>query len=147
MDNETKEAYSEICEFLDLLGDNYKNKVPNEMLILFEENKSDDYIPHINPNIPIKEQKLKEKTLTLISILYLKYWCEDEDEKEKLKKVYINNEIKYQNELKEKYDTDIFKNKKINKSSNNLELVEYKKTSIFKKFIILIKRLFRKEYD
>ena len=144
MDSDTKEVYSEICEFLDLLSDNYKNKIPNEMLRLFEENKSKDYIQHINPNIPIEEQKLKDETLTLISILYLKYWCKDEKEKENLKQVYINNEIKYQNELKEKYDMDIFQNKKVNKNSDNLELIEYKKISIFRKFIILIKRFLRK---
>lgn len=145
MNSNTKDAYGEICEFLDLLGDNYKNKIPNEMLRLFEENKSNNYIPHINPNIPIKEQKLEEKTLAIISILYLKYWCEDENEKEKLQKIYVNNEIKYQNELKEKYETEIFKDKKVRKNSKSIELVEYKKISVFEKFIILIKRFLRKE--
>lgn len=143
MDNDTKEAYGEICEFLDLLGDNYKNEIPKEVLKLFKENTKKGYIPHINPNTPIEEQKLKDRTLTLISILYLKYWCKDENEKDNLKKVYINNEIIYQNGLKEKYNIDILKNKKVNKNTDNLELIEYKKTSILKKIIIIVKKFLR----
>lgn len=143
MDNDTKEAYGEICEFLDLLGDNYKNEIPKEVLKLLKENTKKDYIPHINPNTPIEEQKLKDRTLTLISILYLKYWCKDENEKDNLKKVYINNEIIYQNGLKEKYNIDILKNKKVNKNTDNLELIEYKKTSILKKIIIIVKKFLR----
>ena len=42
MDNDTKEAYGEICEFLDLLGDNYKNEIPKEVLKLFKENTKKD---------------------------------------------------------------------------------------------------------
>lgn len=113
MSTYTKETYSEICEFLELVGNKYVNKIPGKLLQLFEENKSNDYVPHINPNIPIKEQSLNEDTLAIIALLNLKYWCDDEDEISRLTEIYKSNERIYQEKLKEQFNYDnIFKDKK-----------------------------------
>ncbi len=100
MNTYTKETYSEICEFLRLIGNKYVNKIPSKLLQLFEKNQSNDYIPHINPNIPIKEQSLNEDTLAIIALLNLKYWCNDKDERNRLKGIYKSNEYIYQEKLK-----------------------------------------------
>lgn len=42
----------------------------------------------------------------MIAVLDLNYWCKDEEEKLKLKKKFGENELKYQEELKEKYNVD-----------------------------------------
>ena len=97
-----KQTYSELCEFLDLLGNQYKSKIPTKLLELFETNRSNDYTPHINPNVPIKEQNLMSDTLALIALLNLKYWCTDTNEIERLKSVYNQNENLYKKELEEK---------------------------------------------
>ena len=108
----TRQAYSEIDTFLSLLSEEKRNEIPKKLRDLFKEEKDKDYIKEINPNIPIKEQNLKEDTLSIIALLNLEYWCMDEDEKKKLKSIYAENEQKYQEELREKYNQDnIFKNK------------------------------------
>jgi len=142
MSTYTKETYSEICEFLGLIGNKYVSKIPSKLLQMFEENKSEKYIPHINPSIPIKEQSLNEDTLAIIALLNLKYWCNDEDEINRLKEIYINNECIYQEKLEKQFNSNnIFKDKqnKIEKT-NTTEMIEYRKIPIYKKCINWIKR-------
>lgn len=141
----TRQAYTEIDNFIELLDEYNRNKVPKKLREYFKKEKDDTYTKTINPNIPIKEQNLKEETLALIAALNLQYWCEDEEEKRRLKKVYSDNEIKYQQQLREMYNSDdIFriKNKKVELSNpnNELSIVDYKK-SIVKRIISKIKRI------
>lgn len=141
----TRQAYAEIYNFIELLDEYNRNKVPEKLREYFRKEKDDTYTKVINPNIPIKEQNLKEETLALIAILNLQYWCEDEEEKQRLRKIYSNNEIKHQQELREMYNSeDIFRinNKEVElcNPNNELSIVEYKE-SLFKRIIGKIKRL------
>lgn len=133
IDVQTKQAYSEIDEFLSLLDEKTRNQVPSKLREFFKKEKDNDYHKGINPNTPIKEQNLKNETLALIALLNLQYWCKDEKEKERLKQVYANNENKYQEELREKYNPDkLFKNKEKDivenniKAEENTQIIEYK---------------------
>ena len=141
----TRQAYTEIDNFIELLDEYNRNKVPKKLREYFKKEKDNTYTKTINPNIPIKKQSLKEETLALIAMLNLQYWCEDENEKEKLKNIYNENEIRYQEELKEKYNPDnLFKNKiKTNVEGiehEQTDMVQYRKENIFSK----IKRLLLK---
>jgi len=82
----TRQAYTEIDNFIELLDEYNRNKVPKKLREYFKKEKDNTYTKTINPNIPIKEQNLKEETLALIAMLNLQYWCEDEEEKRRLKK-------------------------------------------------------------
>ena len=148
MSTYTKETYSEVCEFLGLLGAYYISKLPNKLVELCEENKSEEYVPHIKTNIPIKDQSLSEDTLAIIAVLNLQYWCEDENEIKRLKEVYKKNEEEYQRTLQEKYNSDdIFKNKrKQYEPTNTTEMVEYKSLPFYKRWINIIKRRLVKRY-
>ena len=141
----TRQAYTEIDNFIELLDEYNRNKVPKKLREYFKKEKDDTYTKTINPNIPIKEQNLKEETLALIAMLNLQYWCEDEEEKRRLRKIYSDNEIKHQQKLREKYNPDnVFriKNKEVELSNPNNEfsIIEYKK-SIVKRIISKIKRI------
>lgn len=62
-------------------------------------------------------------------MLNLQYWYKDENEKERLKSVYAENERKYQDELREKYNPDnLFKNKQrvVEEKFEKTAMVEYK---------------------
>lgn len=108
----TRQAYSEIDEFLGLITEEKRNEIPKKLRQFFKEEKDNDYHKNINVNIPIKDQNLKEETLAIIALLNLQYWCKDEKEKQRLQQIYANNENKYQAELREKYNPDnIFKKK------------------------------------
>ena len=144
----TRQAYTEIDTFINLLDEYNKNKIPQKLREYFKNNRDINYSKEINPNRPIKDQNLKEETLALIAILNLKYWCEDEIEKQRLKKIYDNNENEYQIKLREKYNPDnLFKNKQNNVEINQQSqtaLVEYKEDSIFKKIKIFILNIIKR---
>lgn len=106
---------------------------------------NNSYKKIINVDIPIIEQNLKEETLSIIALLNLQYWCEAESEKERLRNIYNENERKYQDEIREKYNPDnLFKSKTPNietEQIDNVSMIEYKE-SIFVKIINKIKKLF-----
>ena len=137
----TRQAYSEIDEFLELLSEEQRNKIPKKLRDFFKEEKDTEYIKNIDKDIPIKDQNLKEETLAIIALLNLQYWCEDEEEKKRLKAIYTQNEKEYQDMLYEKYNpNDIFKKKNETitenniKQEENMQMIEYKEP-IFKRII------------
>lgn len=144
----TRQAYSEIDEFLDLLSPEKRNKIPQKLQGLFKDEKDKNYVKGINPNVPIKDQELKKETLSIIALLNLQYWCDNEAEKERLKKIYADNEKKYQDMLQEKYNSDnIFKNKQSQNLVENTEetsLVSIKEKNFILKLFDKILNIFRK---
>ena len=142
----TRQAYTEIDNFIELLDEYNRNKVPKKLREYFKKEKDNTYTKIIDPNIPIKEQNLKEETLALIAMLNLLYWCEDEEERQRLKKIYSDNEIKHQQKLREMYNPDdVFKTKntevknELNNTNDELAVIEYKE-SFLNRVISKIKR-------
>ena len=136
----TRQAYSEVDEFLELISKENRNKIPKKLREFLREEKDINYIKGINLNVPIKNQELKEETLGIIALLNLQYWCEDENEKRRLKEVYDKNEKIYQEHLQVQFNpNEIFKKKETIKES--VSIVEYKE-SIIKKLINKIKNMF-----
>lgn len=144
----TRQAYTEIDNFIELLDEYNKNKIPQKLRAYFKKEKDKEYIKNINPNQPIKEQNLKEETLALIAMLNLQYWCEDENEKQRLKAIYAENERKYQDELIERYNpNNLFKNKQkvVEEKIEETAMVEYKEDSLYNKIKKFILNIFKKQ--
>lgn len=142
----TRQAYSEIDEFLELLNEEQRNKIPKKLRDFFKAEKDNKYYKKIDTNIPIKVQNLKEETLAIIALLNLQYWCENEIEKQRLKQVYAKNEENYQKALQEKYNPDnLFKKRSLQQEestiTNEVAMVEYKEP-LFKRIINKIKIIF-----
>lgn len=140
------QAYAEILEIIKNMEQHYKDKIPVKLIEFFEENKDSNYqynIDKINEN---QNMAFSQKTIDLLAMLQLKYLA-TEEEKELLKDALDKNDIKYQTEMREKYNTDnLFRNKnnQINQDTTNpVAMMEYKET-IFTRIINRIKRLFRK---
>ena len=53
---ENKYAYAEVYEILNWLGDEYKRKVPRNLLTLFKEEKKFGYRPKLDFNKPLSDQ-------------------------------------------------------------------------------------------
>lgn len=106
--NVTRRAYSEVDEFLGLLTEDKRNKIPEEIRELFKEEKDKEYLKNITADIDIEKQELMEETLAIIAMLNLKYWCEDKNERERLKQIYRNNEKEYQELVQVGFDESIF---------------------------------------
>lgn len=137
-----RQAYSEIDEFLGLLNNEQRNKIPQKLRDFFREEKDENYIKGINPTEPIKNQNLKEETLGIIALLNLQYWCEDENEKQRLKEVYAKNEKVYQEMLQVAFNPDDIFKKKISNAEKELEQVDNTKIVEYKEPIV--KRIFNR---
>lgn len=149
MKSEEKIAYKQLITILNNMEPEYKEKIPKKLMKLFEENSAEDYEFHLDLTRPLQEQELNSKTLALLAMLNLNYWCETEEEKQELIIHYTENERKYQEELRKKYNTDnIFqKNNKENKQEETTEqqvaLVEHRE-SVIRKLINKIKSIFHR---
>ena len=103
-------SYTEVSYILDILGEEYKNKLPEKILKLIYTNKNDDYKINLNFDITKNNINISRNALIIISILNLKYWEYDELKKDKLKNLYAKNEKIYQNKINN-YKNDNWLNK------------------------------------
>lgn len=105
-----------ISETLDILAHmdrSYVDKIPEKFLKFLEENKSRNYISNLDYSKKINEMQLKDKTKDILAIIYMKYWCTQE-ERSSYMNLLRENERNYQKKIKEKYNPDnMFKNRNI----------------------------------
>ena len=132
-----------------MLEDEYKERVPKNVMDFFEEERDKEYNPIIDVNIPLEKQNLKRKTLVLLAILNLNYWCDSEEEKQEILDSFAKNE-----ELKRLKEKELTENYNINNLFNKIEntenktevsLIEYKEQNFIQKIISKIKSLFRRK--
>ena len=142
MSDEQRQAYTEVVTILQYMNPKQREKIPKKLMDFFIDNMADGYTFELNTQIPLKKHKLSSRTLSLLAMLNFNYWCETQEEKEKLMKLYYENEKKYQDALTEKYSTDkMFKNTSSNNNNETLvknEIVKYNE-NIFTKIINKIK--------
>lgn len=141
----TRIAYAEIDSFIELLPKEEKEKIPSKLKQYFKAEKDKETTKKLSMDIPIEEQNLQEETWNLIAMVYLKYLCEDEKEKKELEQIYDENEKKYREEMKEKYNPEkIFKEREKQQVIQNLP-IKVQKESIIQKIIKFINKLFHKK--
>ena len=141
-------AYAEVDAILNVLEDEYVNKVPEKVRKFFADEKIKDYEPVIDVNVPLTEQNLKRETMVLLAILNLNYWCESENEKQEFLNELAQNENE-KKELEEKYNPDnIFKKKQPLKNEENIQenmkMIEYKEKTLIRKILDRIMLFFKK---
>lgn len=134
--DKTKLAYSEVSLILKSLEDELINKIPDNVKNFFEEEKDSEYIPTINFEKPLNEQKLERETIVLLTILKLKYWCENEQEKKELIEQLMLNDKETKEILNKKYDFNEVLKKNINleKPNHPLELIQVPKQNFIQRF-------------
>ena len=143
-------AYSEIYEILNLMEDEDKERVPQEVRDFFEEQRMKEYKPKIRTDIPLTEQNLRRETVVLLTILVIHYWCDSEEEKQSFIDELEKNE-KIKKEIQEKYNPDnLFKNRKKTKEDvvmeqvENVEMIQYKE-NLFTKLKKWFEKMFNKK--
>lgn len=109
-------AYSEVDAILEKMDKANVEKIPIKLRKMFKEEKDVEYQNKIDIYNKVQKKELEPKTLTLLAMLYLNYWCENDEEKNSLIKQYAENDRKSEEETREKYNPDnLFKNKEKNK--------------------------------
>lgn len=142
-------AYSEIYEILNLMEDEDKERVPQEVRDFFEEQRMKEYKPKIRTDIPLTEQNLKRETVVLLTILVINYWCDSEDEKQSFIDELEKNE-KIKMELQEYNSDNLFKNRRKTKEDvvieqvKNVEMIQYQE-NLFTKLKKWFEKIFNKK--
>ena len=141
MENTQKIAYAEVGRILDILGENYKKKVPAKIRELFYEKDN----PQVDINLSnINDKKISRKALIILSILNLKYWENDPQKKQRLKIAYLENEVIYREKFKNNSWLGEKKEKEINIAPVTTELVVQKET-LGEKIRKFFKNLFKRK--
>lgn len=141
---EYSKAVVEVLAILKLLPEEEKNKIPNKLVTFFMEVASKSYHPDFDFLQGIENIDLMDKTKHILAMLYLNYWCEEEERKS-YNELILKNEISYQEGLKQKYPVDnLFK--KRSKFANNAHEdiilpASIKKEAFYKKVLNFVKRI------
>lgn len=140
--NDVAIAYAELDEILSLMSSKYIDKIPLKFRDFLSREKDTNYIKKIDVNKPLEAQNLQRKTLVLLAVLRLNYWCENEEEKREFLNELNNNE----KEQLERFNTDnLFSNNQKETKTEDSQLIEYKEKNVIQKIIEKIKNIFRRK--
>lgn len=152
--NNRKNAYTEVYTILQDLNEEEYNKIPPEVIETIKENRNEEYEYFLDDELELKDQPMLPETKAILFNLFRDYLATPE---QRIKIIRMQNEERQKNELKKQqmYNTDVFANKSINKTTklyenevkaNNEEnqIIVYKE-NIFRRILNKIKCLFMKK--
>lgn len=137
-------AMAETLHYLKGIRKEDIDKIPKSFIKFLEENASKEYICNFDYHIPLKELNLLDETKGIIGTICLNYWCNTQEQKQAYLKRLNENEIKFEEEIREKYNPDnLFKDKKtiIETTNNFVAMIGYKE-DFFTKLIKKLKKIF-----
>lgn len=140
---EINDICKEVLIILSQFSDNLIEKIPSKVFINLRELATDSKVNfYIEPEKHLYEQNISEKGKDLISLIYYNYIA-DENEKKELLKLWSDNENKYQEKLKEKYNTDNLFKKEKTTANSEMQMIEYKEDTVFTKIRSWIKHIIK----
>jgi len=144
-------AMCETLRYLKGINQDDLNKIPSKFIKFLNDNSSKNYKCDFDYNKPLKELKISEEARGIIAMICLNYWCITDEQKEKFKSHLTKNELKFQEEMRRKYNPDnLFKNK-VEKNAvdtvkiEHKELIEYKEQKWYHKILDKLLNIFRKK--
>lgn len=131
-------AFSEVLSILAYIPAEKYNKIPEDLIKVFEENSNDEYQFIYNPKLTLTQQDVSYEARLIIAILFRDYWATDiQKEKILLKEKYNLQQL--EEEKKKIYSIDsIFKDKR--EKIDSVAIIEYKESK-WRRMINKIKNL------
>ena len=139
---EVKLGITETIAILKLANKDEIKKIPKKFMDFLNENADKEYKFEIGNEVSLKELKIRKETKNILVMIAYNYWSNTSEEKAKFEKILKNNQQKYEQKLRDKYNQDnLFKNKsKIDKNEDKITaMVEYKE-NIFKRIYKFFKK-------
>lgn len=144
-------AYTEVLEILSKMSKNDYNKIPRDMIQVFEIYSNKEYAFEYDFKKDFDQQGISKRAKLILAILFRDYWAND-NQREKIIAKQNYDRQKLEEEKRKIYNTDIFKNKEnnietdgIDNISEQVNMIQYEhKKSIIKKIINKLKSIFRK---
>ena len=145
MSKDLSKNYREVNIILDIIGNEYKNKVPKKMRKLFEEAEDKNYLPNITKQDFLDGNYL-EDTKVILSILNINYWSDPEKKYkylETLRKLDEQYNEEHKLVLQEIFpEKDRFQNLAPIETEN--KITDNKKTGIVQSILDKIKNILKK---
>lgn len=144
-------AMAETLHYLKGISQDDINKIPDNFITFLKNNASQNYECKFDYTRPLKELNLKNETRGLIAMICLEYWCETEEQKNSFREHLNENEKRYQEELRKKYNMDdIFKKKELSPEveiiGENIDAdklpIQAEQENIFKRIFNRIMKIF-----
>jgi len=109
--NRKKNSYTEVYTILQDLNEEEYNKIPVEVIEAIKINRNEEYNYELDDELELKEQPMLLETKAILFNLFRDYLATPEQRKKILK---MQNEERQKEELKkqQKYDVDVFKNRR-----------------------------------
>ena len=143
-------AMCETLRYLKGINQDDLNKIPSKFIKFINDNSSKNYECDFDYTKPLKELNISEEARGIIAMICLNYWCITDEQKEKFKSHLTKNELKFQKEMRRKYNpANLFKNK-VEKNVvdtvkiEHKELIEYKEQKWHYKILDKLLNIFRK---
>ena len=138
-------SYSEVDVILSKLDRRYYNKISKGFLNYININEDKEYKTYFVNNE--NSINISKYTQTLLALVYRTYFC-DEEQRAEYDNILNNNQIRFDEEQREKYDVEhIFKQRRTSSNiseepvQENLQMIVVKKENIFIRFFkFLFKR-------
>lgn len=141
-------AYTEVLELLRHLSIEEYEKIPQNEIEYYKQNKDKEYIFEMDDTKSLQEQNISKEANSIIVTIFRDYFASVK-QKEKLKEILENNSRKTEEMKQERYaDVELFKEKKVKieesstKDINNTDIVVYKKENIIIRIFRRIRKLF-----
>lgn len=149
MREEYLKAFSEVEQIIKLMPESLQKKIPDRFKNIISTEKSQAYIPNIKESF--EKCNIMEETKIVLAVIYRDFLCSEEEKKE-IKLKDSQKLMEYEEELREKYNTDnIFLNRNtIQYSSEEVKtdqtaIVEYKEKKFLQKLFDKIKHIFKRK--
>lgn len=141
MMNNYNNAFTEVYEILNCLDEEEVNKIPEEVRNVIEKNRNLDYNYEVNYDEDLSNQPMLTETKAILFNLFRDYLSTPE-QKQKILKIQQEERIENEQNKQEKYNKNIFEEKKETNKTEKLEITEYKESFINKAWNY-IKNLFK----
>ena len=142
-------AYSEVLEVLNHMSKEDYNKIPKDMLEMFQTNCNNEYQFRYDLNKEFEEQEISKRAKLILSILFRDYWATPY-QKEKIIAKQNYERQKLEQQKFEKYNPErLFENKRqpiIEEVKNISTMIEVKEEKMYQKIFKFIKNLFKRKY-
>ena len=143
-------AMCETLRYLKGINQDDLNKIPSKFIKFLNDSSSKNYECDFDYTKPLKELNISEEARGIIAMICLNYWCITDEQKEKFKSHLTKNELKFQKEMRRKYNPDNLFNNKVEKNVVDTvkieykELIEYKEQKWHHKILDKLLNIFRK---
>ena len=154
MTKQQKDSYYELVAILDHMEEKYRAKIPPTLFSFFEENRTENSSFHLDFSSPLEDQ-ISDETVALLAMLTLNYWCDTDEEKKQLLKMFSENDLIYQERLKNQYSIENVFQQKIEEiqsstpieSKTSNEIIKVSPTPWYQKLWDKIIQFFKKRKE